>query len=224
MRKNSNQVRKLLPAIALAASLLPATAHAQSAGGYATQSVEAHVNWFAGRSAEGSPLFRFVAVSRDTDVVGGTDTIAQVGKVRCVSSSARSSFLYNCSVSGRLLFLKTRDFEFDNALRSARVVFEIHGQRNRIDWTGNGKQPKPSWSLQGGERALVANGSVTAGSQVRGSVLGDRFSNKRKKARATLRRGAEVGVLYETGVRTFRVRGSSAGAAWRKLRAAIDSL
>ena len=224
MRKNSRQVRKLLPAIAVATFLLPAPAHAQSVGGYATQYVEAHVNWFAGRSPEGSPMFRFVAVSRDTDPAAGTETIAEVGKVRCVSSSARRSFLYDCSISGRVLFLRASDFEFDNALRSARVVFKTQGQTNRVEWNANGKQPKPGWSLQGGERALIVNASVTAGAKVRGSVLGDRFSNKRKKARATLHRGAEVGVFYETGVRTLRVRGESAGAAWRELRAAIDSL
>lgn len=217
-------MKKLLLVVSLLGSVIPAPAHAQSVGGYAVEYVEAHANWVAERSTRGSPLFRFVSATRDSEPAERPTTIAQVGKVRCSSRSARRSFFYSCKVSGRLLFLKTKAFEFDGALRSARVVFDARGQSNEIEWTGRDDRLAPVSSLQGGERALVAGASVTAGAKVRGSVLGERFSTQHKKARATLRRGAEAGLIYETGLRGFTARGSSQTDAWRSLRRTVDSL
>lgn len=217
-------MKRTLLALSLLAGVLPGPAHAQSAGGYATESYEAHANWLAERSSRRAPLFRYISVMRDERVAGAADTMAQIGQARCTSHASRRSFFYRCTTEGRLIYLKRASFQFDAALRSARVDFRVAGRAHSVRWKGRDEQPDPSWSLQGGERSLVARVATTVGARVRGSVLGESFSSRRRKARATLRRSTEAGLLYEAPIRSFTVGGPTRAAAWRELRRQVGSL
>ena len=217
-------VKNVVAAIALVASLWPAPASAQTAGGYAIEYVEAHANWSAGRTRNGDTLFRFLSVWRDSEAAGGTDTIAQIGTVRCRSSEDRRTFLFSCKTNGRLVFLKDAEFEFDPTLRSASVGFEALGRKNQVTWIASDDRPKPDWRLEGGERSMAASAALTVTAKVRGRVLGERFSTKHRKARATLRRGVEGGAIYEVGLNTFTVGADSRAEARRSLRRRIDNL
>src|SRR5687767_3260552 len=154
-------MKRTLLALSLIAGVLPAPAHAQSAGGYATESYEAHANWLAERSTRRTPLFRYIFVMRDERVAGATDTMAEIGQARCSSHASRRSFFYSCTTKGRLIYLKRASFQFDAALRSARVDFRVAGRAHEVQWKGRDEPPHPSWSLQGGERSLVARVSNT---------------------------------------------------------------
>ena len=217
-------MKKTLLVLALAAWLLPGPAQAQSAGGYAAESFEAHANWLADGSNRRAPLYRYVSVTRDERVGGAVETMAQIGQARCSSNASRRSFFYSCTTTGRLIVLKRAAFQFDAALRSASVDFRVAGRAHQVRWRARDEQPHPSWSLQGGERALAARASSSVGARVRGSVLGERFSTRKRKAHATLRRSQDVTVLYETGFRSFTIRGSSRAEAWRALRQRIAAL
>lgn len=217
-------MRKILVALSLCASLLPSSAHAQSVGGYISESFEAHTDWIARGSRPGSPLFRYVSVTRDEKVGSEAETMVQIGQVRCTSRASRRSYFYSCKTSGRLLFVKRALFQVDGALRSARVVFRTRGTTNEVRWKGRDDQPEPSYGLQGGERALVARATLTARATVRGAVLGERFSTTRRKARASLRRGIHAGAIHGTNARHFTIEASSRATAWRNLRRAIGTL
>lgn len=212
-------VKRLCVAVTLVAIALTPPASAQMAGGHTTEYVEAHANWVAGRTKEG-PFFRFFSVWRDSEPAKGSDTIAQIGTVRCRSKDDRKMFRFACTTDGRLIFLRDAAFRFDPALRSAYVLFRALGGQHRVDWTATEERPRPDWRLAGGERSMALSAAATVDARVRGRVMDQTFSTKRRRARATLRRGVEAGAIYEVGG-PFVVEARTRAAAIRAIRRAI---
>ena len=207
-------------AAALVAATIPGPAGAQTVGGKAVEYVEAHANWLAGRYP-GGVIYRFLSVWRDSDPIGASDTIAQLGTVLCRSGDDRGTYVYSCRTRGRLIFLKDASFEFDPTLRSASIQFKALGHEHAVAWKASDDRPKPDYSLQGGERAMTVSAAFTAPALVKGHMMGERFSTK-KDGGGRLRRGVEATAIHDLGLQTFTARGATQKAALRALRESLS--
>ena len=109
-------LKKLLVAAVVVGAATPTNAHAQMVGAFINDGVEAQADWIAGRS-NGDVIFRFVEVGQYSNPLTITDTLVEVGEVRCSSIDRRESFEYMCRVRGRFFSIRAREFEFDSLAR-----------------------------------------------------------------------------------------------------------
>jgi hypothetical protein len=210
-------MKRLFVAAALVAATVPGQAAAQTVGGKTAEYVEAHANWLAGRFP-GGVIYRFLSVWRDSDPIGASDTIAQLGTVRCRSGDDRGTYVYSCRTRGRLIFLRDASFDFDPTLRSARIEFKALGHEHAVAWKATDDRPKPDYNLQGGERAMTVSAALSTPALVKGHMMGERFSTK-KDGGGRLRRGVDATAIHDLGVQTLTARGATQQAALRALRA-----
>jgi hypothetical protein len=197
---------KRLSAVLFAALVAtPSAADAQSVGAGAADVVAANASWVAKRGG-GNVIFHFVDADRWVDPTdGGTNTIAEVGKVECSLAEDGRTIVATCSVLTRILFLKPRDFAFDPLLRSAQVILREKDATHTARWTVNeNATPTPNYALHGDGRVVEVTASVRSGARARGRVFGTRFSTTTDSGSADLTRSVYGVVIVDRNEGSYR--------------------
>ena len=148
--------------LAVPASALP--------GAWAGASQMAEADWIV-KHGPGDVRFYFAAAMRSA-APEGVSTYGVVGKGECSVNRDEHGWMMICHASGRGHQLSLEQFEFDPALRSARMQLRADGFDNVIRWKSGSRLPWAGQAVVAGDGFVGAAVAASRGARASGRVLG----------------------------------------------------
>lgn len=163
-------------ALALVAGAATVAIGAPGGGAFHVQMAEA--DWLEGKGP--SPDFYFVAAMRMTTDTG-LITVGAVGKGSCTSSKTKHFRVMMCSASGKGYELGVDDFEFDPALRSARMHLETKKYTHDAVWEGDGLAPAVGQGAYASECGVEVAAGGARWAPAKGTVFDREFDTNKAR-------------------------------------------